>query len=122
MRTVSLVLPLWLAGCGGGDWTIYGEPAEVDALLSRVQDLGEISTPPPSVPVVLEGTVGTVCDMGCWFYLLDESDMIYVKLDLASSFVIPPDAMGRKVIIEGTLRGDPPETLLKANTVLLYGS
>ena len=121
MRLVPRILPLWLAACGGGDWTVYGVPAEVDALRSRVQDLREIPSPPPTTPVVLEGTVGTVCDMGCWFYLLDESDMIYVKLDLTSSFVIPSDAMGRKVIIRGTLEGDP-ETLLRADTVLLYGS
>lgn len=69
--------------------------------------------------VVLAGTVGEVCTQGCWFYLLDETTMIFVELDLASRLVIPRDSAGREVLVKGRIVGEGNERLLQAETVVL---
>ncbi len=69
--------------------------------------------------VVLAGTVGQVCTQGCWFYLLDETTMVFVELDLASGLVVPRDSEGRAVVVKGRIVGAGAERLLQAETVVL---
>ena len=111
----SWLLCLCLAGCGTGK--VYGTDADPDGLKAEAEafrgDLGNgVAT--------VRGEVGEVCPMGCWFYLLGPSDMIYVELDLATGFVIPKNSQGKQVVVKGTLKGTATERRLKADTVLLF--
>jgi hypothetical protein len=68
----------------------------------------------------VEGEIGEVCPMGCWFYLLGAKDMVYVELDLASGFVIPKNSRGKRAVVRGTVQGTGAERRLKAGTVVVY--
>jgi hypothetical protein len=112
-------------GCGTG-WESYGEAAgeEAEALLARARGVESLAEEGPAGPaggtrVVLRGRVGEVCHMGCWFYLVDEKDLVYVKLDMGTGFVIPPDSAGAEAVVLGTLRGSGAEREIKAERVLL---
>lgn len=70
-------------------------------------------------PVVVRGTVGQVCDMGCWFYLLDEASLIFVQLDLKTGLSIPTDSQGEPVLVKGRIVDEAGQRVLHAETVVL---
>ena len=102
--------------CGGSP-QIYG--AVVDPAAIR-QEASPLKSSLAGSEVTLSGTVGEVCPMGCWFYLLGETDMAYVELDLGSGFVIPKDSAGRSAVVRGHLGLEDATLRLKAQTVVLY--
>ena len=53
--------------------------------------------------VGVEGTITTICSVGCWFYIQDEaSNEIYVNL-APQNFDVPQSAVGKKVKVIGIL-------------------
>ncbi len=114
--TRGLLLAVLLTACTRSP-QVYGEAAEPTALRDSARVL---EGAPTDGEVTVSGVVGEVCPMGCWFYLLGESSMVYVDLDLGSGFVIPKDSSGRKAVVRGRLSGDGAGTRLKAQTVVLY--
>ena len=95
--------------------SIIGTPADPAALARQVEPL----SPDHIGDVVLRGTVGQVCDAGCWFYLLDEKNLVFVQLDLASGLVIPTDSQGEPVLVKGTIRDESGQRVLHAETIVL---
>lgn len=114
MRHAWLVV-LALAGCGRD--TLYGAAGEVSELKgSAVAWVGSH----PEGEITVQGEIGEVCPMGCWFYLLGATEMVYVELDLASGFVIPKNSRGKRAVVRGTVQGTGAERRLKAGTVVVY--
>lgn len=95
--------------------TVVGTPADPAALARDVEVLSERSLG----PVVLRGTVGQVCDTGCWFYLLDEASLVFVQLDLATGLSIPRDSGGQPVLVKGRIVDEAGQRVLHAETVVL---
>ncbi|MEE2751371.1 MAG: DUF4920 domain-containing protein [Myxococcota bacterium] len=111
------LLWLWLITACGGSPQVYGvavDPEEVR------QEAKPLKSGLSETEVTLSGTVGEVCPMGCWFYLLGDTDMVYVELDLGSGFVIPKDSAGRPAVVRGRVRLEDAALRLKAETVVLY--
>lgn len=53
--------------------------------------------------VAVEGKVSTICSVGCWFYIQDESgNEIYVNL-APQNFDVPQSAVGKQVKVIGIL-------------------
>jgi len=84
----------------GGEVT--GTPMAVQTFLEQATALeGEI--------VTLEGVLGHVCDMGCWFFLTDpdartESGQpvkIYIDLQGGAVFTIPNTSAGKRAVVQG---------------------
>ena len=94
---------------------MLGAPADPTALAQQVQVLTEHVTG----PIVLRGTVGKVCDSGCWFYLLDEKSVLFVQLDLATGLAIPTESTGQTVLVKGRLADEAGQRVLHAQTVIL---
>ena len=114
-----LVLALW--GCRGEpEATRYGAPADAAALRRAARPVSSLAKAIPAEPVVLSGEVGRICKMGCWFYLQDEREMLYVSLDLEGGFVIPTDSTGARAVVRGQIEGSGGDRELRARTVLLY--
>lgn len=110
----ALALALGLVACDRGP-TVVGAPADPAALARDVQVLGEQTMG----PVVLRGTVGQVCDTGCWFYLLDESSLVFVQLDLATGLTVPTGSQGEPVLVKGRIVDEAGQRVLHAETVVL---
>jgi len=112
-------LLLWvglLTGCGASP-QIYGVAVDPVTIRQEASPLGVAMT---EKQVTVSGTVGEVCPMGCWFYLLGETSMVYVELDLGAGFVIPKDSGGRQAVVRGRVRVEDAAMRLKAETVVLY--
>lgn len=65
--------------------------------------------------LVLEGVASRVClHRGCWLSLDAGDEAVDVRIDVARDeddvyrFTVPPDLVGRRVIVKGTLRTDEP--------------
>ena len=117
---ISKVLLLGLGGllgCGSNP-IIYGDTVSFESLKEEAVTLAEARS--SEGPVTVTGEIGRVCDMGCWFYLMGESDMVYVKLDLAVGLVIPTDSEGKQVLALGEFQGEGSSAEFRASTLALY--
>jgi hypothetical protein len=114
----GVLLFLCLSACGGGP-KIYGASASEQDLEHLAVDLDK-GLQSPLNEVVVRGEIGQVCDQGCWFYLLGQKGMVYVKLDLGRGLVIPVDSKGKKAVVAGKFEGEGEARKLVGETVLLY--
>ena len=117
MRRLAFVLIL--LGCDGGP-AVLGEEARIEELEASAQAVDVVLRSPNRGEVVLSGHIGQVCSEGCWFYLLGESGVLYVKLDLTNGLQVSPKSVGKKALVKGTLQTDSPTHTLLAETVVLY--
>ena len=113
---ILLVIGLLLPACTPAP-DLYGKPASIKHLEQQAAPLRTLSV---GAPAVVRGQLGEVCKMGCWFYLLGDSGLRRVELDLSSGFVIPPDSAGREALVAGSLTAEGPEGRIVAETVVLY--
>jgi len=113
-RMAQAGLLLTLTACRS-EPALYGTPADPSALARAVQPLGADT----EGTIVLRGTVGQVCDAGCWFYLLDAKSLLFVQLDLATGLTIPTDSQGQPVLVKGRLVDEAGQRVLHAETVIL---
>ena len=112
MRAAAVLL--FMLACEQ-DPTIIGKPADPAALARDVRSLTDGSMG----PVVLRGRVGQVCEQGCWFYLLDDTSLLFVQLDLATGLAIPTDSTGTSVLVKGRIVDESGRRVLHAETVVL---
>jgi len=113
-----LVFGVLLQGCGGGP-VLYGATASAKDLENLAVDLDKgLQAPFPEV--IVRGEIGQVCDQGCWFYLLGQKGMVYVKLDLSGGLVIPTDSKGKTAVVSGKLQGESEGRKLVGETILIY--
>ena len=115
------LLPFWLLlqSCGGSGPTLYGADASAKDLEHLAVDLDKgLQAAFPEV--VVRGEIGQVCDQGCWFYLLGQKGILYVKLDLSKGLVIPTDSKGKTAVVSGVLQGEAEERKLVGETILIY--
>lgn len=119
MRFWALVL---IFGCGTKPPILYGAAAPGLQELAVDLDLALQAHGPNVVEgnVVVRGSIGQVCDQGCWFYLLGDKGLVYVKLDLGAGLVIPIDSKGKQAVVAGRFQGDGAERKLLGESVLIY--
>jgi len=118
-----LLLVLLTSGCTRTDstgelqdgWRVLGQSVAPAELAGRAGALRPALDAPEATPVEVRGTIGEVCKAGCWFYLKDGEDMVYV--DVAGEFAVPPTATGKRALVVGTTDGDGGSRTLKATTV-----
>ena len=67
--------------------------------------------------VTVEGELGVVCELGCWFYLLDDAEMIFVRREQGTGWTIQPDSSGLRAVAIGTLQGEGESLELAAGSV-----
>ncbi len=86
----------------------FGEPIK----LTEDTPLDAISTEPAKFSgktVRTSGVVQAVCQSaGCWMEIGDEAKRAHIKM-AGHSFFVPKDCAGKHAIIEGTVKGGPPE-------------
>ena len=114
-----LVFALVLLGCAEGPLVLGGE-ARVEELEASAQAVDVVLRDSKQGEVTLSGHIGQVCEEGCWFYLLGQSGVLYVKLDLVQGLVVPPKSAGRKALVKGKLETANGAHTLIAETVVLY--
>jgi hypothetical protein len=120
-----LALLLGSAGCTRTDtsgekqkgWTVLGRTVVVEELAGKAGKLRPALDAPEATVVQVKGTIGEVCNAGCWFYLKDGDDMVYV--DVEGDYAVPPTSTGRRALVVGTTDGDGGSRILKATTVCL---
>jgi len=125
MRFLTLLLCL---ACSKGDSSphLYGSGAERSLLEKEAVVLDEVLVDAErSGPVVVQGEIGQVCDLGCWFYLLGQRGVLYVKMDLDSGLVIPGSSVKKRAIVRGVLQSEGESKTsqgrrLLAEQVLIY--
>jgi len=106
-----------LVGCGTQP-TLYGDAVSFEALRGEAVTLEAARL--MDGPVTVIGSVGRVCDVGCWFYLMDDAGMVYVKLDLDAGLVIPSDSEGKQALATGEFEGEGSSAEFRASAVVLY--
>ena len=125
MRFLALLLFL-ACSTGTNGPHLYGDGADRGLLEKEAVALDEVLVDEArSGPVVVKGEIGQVCDQGCWFYLLGQRGVVYVKLDLASGLVVPVSSAKKRVIVRGVLTSDAESNTtqgrrLVAEQVMVY--
>jgi hypothetical protein len=106
---------LSLLGCSQ-EWVLYGDEADLGSLRTEAKGVSE-GIAQKTGELIVQGEIGEVCDVGCWFYLVDEQEILFVRRDLNSVFVIPGDSSGREAVVSGKLGGEGETQELVATTV-----
>lgn len=88
-----------IVGCGRGEK--YGEEI-LSTEVTKVKDVLTNLDKYVGKTIKVEGRIIRECPTGCWFYLQDETDTIYVNLH-PSGFAIP-QGVGKEVVVEGELK------------------
>ena len=104
-----------LVGCDSG-WTQYGEATDIDSLQAEAMGVSA-GLSQGAGAVVVKGQIGEVCDVGCWFYLMDDESLVLVHRGPGQTFVIPQDARGRQAVVQGHLEGEGESLQLAARSV-----
>ena len=99
-------LCLFFLGCGGDPPLVLGEALGPEPV-TRLQTILDNPEDFLGRQVTVEGRIGPVCQqMGCWFYLQQEDQIIMVDLQHGRRFTVPTDSAGRWVIITGEIQGE----------------
>ena len=109
-----------LAGCGESGPQFLGEVSALTDLEANAQEVDAALRGGQAGSVVLRGRIGRVCEEGCWFYLMGEAGLLYVKLDLATGLVLPAKSDGREVLVKGELVEEGSQWLLQGESVVLF--
>lgn len=100
---------------------VHGRAVDLATIAARAVSVSKLGPVDGTRDVVASGDVGRVCQsMGCWFYLADEAEMVFIDLEGGSRFTIPLDSEGRRAVVVGTLRGVGGDRRLVADTVVLW--
>ena len=114
-----LALSLILLGCTKGP-AVLGEEARLEVLEESAKAVDETLRAGTQGKVTLRGRIGQVCDEGCWFYLLGEAGVLYVKLNLVDGLTVSPESTGKEAIVRGRLQSAGGAHTLLGETVVLY--
>ena len=118
MRRLLFALGLTgLVACSP-EWTVYGEEVDIDALRSDAVSVSE-GVAQRVGPVTVEGEIGAVCTAGCWFRMMDSSELLFVRRDESTAWVIPSDSGGELAVARGSLAGEGESLELIATTVAI---
>ena len=94
----------------------FGEPITEGA----ITPIGDILAHPEQFqkqPVKVAGKITDECPAGGWFFLQDETGLIYVNLH--PSYFAIPQAVGRKAVAQGVVRKEGPQIEVIAKGVEL---
>ena len=98
-------------------WVVLGAKEKASDLASSGVSVGKALENEKGVEVVVKGEVGQICPRGCWFYLKDDKDTIYVNV--LGALEIPQDAKGKKAVVKAKIEGSGGGKTLEATTVLI---
>ena len=113
------ILGVLLLGCSSSPLLI-GDVTDVAALEQGAQAVDQALRSESSGTVILRGRIGRVCDEGCWFYLMGDQGLLYVKLDLSSQLVLPGKSEGREALVKGTLLQEDAGQVLQGEGIVLF--
>ncbi len=100
---------------------MYGKAVQLGDVEAAAVTVSALGPAAGERAVVARGKVGRVCQsMGCWFYLADDDELVYIDLEGGSRFTIPLDAEGRPAVVAGRLAGDGGDRRIVAATVVLW--
>ena len=116
LRT-GLLFAFFLGGCQEQDYLELGGSMDRDGLRAEVVDFDAFRSGQENDSLVLTGTVGKVCPAGCWFYLLEDADMVYV--DVLGDYEVPQEASGRTAWVKGRINGEGGARILQGSRVLV---
>ena len=108
---------LGLSACSQ-EWTVYGEEADIEMLRTEAVSVSE-GVGRASGEITVEGEVGDVCPSGCWFRLMDSSELLFVRRDESTAWVVPSDSGGQAAVARGVLSGEGEGLELVARTVVI---
>ena len=110
-----------VAACAPDGPIVHGKAVDVPALEAAAAPVSKLGEAPERRPVTASGHISQVCQsMGCWFYLADDHDMVYIDLEHGSRFTIPKDSRGQRCLVAGTLAADGGDRRIIADTVVLW--
>ena len=113
---------IWLLFCSSCQGTksekIYGDGLPVSELRTKAIPLDQAFSSEDGTQLAVRGTIGKVCQKGCWFYLLGDKSMVYVDLSL-KELTIPTSSTEKKAWVNGVLRGSGADRALEASMLLI---
>jgi len=98
-------------------WVVLGAKEKAADLVSSGVSVGKSLENEKGVEVVVNGKIGQICPRGCWFYLEDDKDTVYVNV--LGALEIPQDAKGKKAVVKAKIEGSGGAKTLEATTVLI---
>ena len=98
-------------------WVILGAKVKASDLETKSTNIASALKGEKGDAVVVSGTIGEICLRGCWFYLQDDKDTVYVNV--LGSLEVPQDAKGKKAVVKATVEGSGGGKSLEATTVLI---
>jgi hypothetical protein len=98
---------------------VFAEEAPAAAAKVNIADIQNTPEKYAAENVSLEGKISSQCGSGCWFVLTDPTGDIYVDLK-PHNFVIPP-AMGKSVLVNGSILTKNNDLTFVGNSVNLDG-
>jgi hypothetical protein len=115
LRAALLGIGLGLIGCSR-EWALYGEEVELPGLQSRALSVSD-GVSQKTGEVIVAGEIGEVCSIGCWFYLIDDEEMLFVRRHKRTNLTVPTDSSGRDAVVKGVLKGEGETLELEATSV-----
>jgi hypothetical protein len=117
MTVIAAILSAFClaAGCGVKG-SSYGEPITGQNIVR----VGEILSHPEKYEkktVLVEGGIIEECPVGGWFMLKDETAVVYVNLH--PSYFAIPQALGRRVLVQGVVRKEGARVTLTGKGVTI---
>ena len=98
-------------------WVVLGADEKPSELVSSGVSVGKALENEKGVEVVVSGKIGQICPRGCWFYLEDDKDTVYVNV--LGALEVPQDAKGKKALVKAKVDGSGGGKTLEATTVLI---
>ena len=96
---ILLIALISLVSCGKPE--TFGEKITGDSPEVSIKELFEKPDEFESKTVTLQGEIGQICPSGCWFFVKQNENELYVNLS-PSGFAIPQKS-GAEVKVEGKL-------------------
>ena len=116
MKSWALLLHLALLPACERNWVQYGKEASLEEMQSNAISVSE-TVSLGSGEVTVEGRLGEVCELGCWFYLLDDAELIFVRRERGTGWAIEPGSSGLRAVARGALQGEGEGLELAARSV-----
>ena len=104
-------------GCQEKNYLELGGTLDRTTLIENAVGFETFRSGQESDSLVLTGTIGKVCPAGCWFYLLEDADMVYV--DVLGDFEVPQSASGKTAWVQGRINGEGGARILQGTRVLV---
>jgi len=101
MRTLLPLFFVLIFYCGSKKVN-YGKEIPQNLPLTKIREILNAPSQYQDREVLISGKIISECGSGCWFFLQDETGMIFV--DLAPSQFAIPQFIGKEVLVYGKVK------------------